>query len=404
MLVASSFQDEVVMGFFSGRVTFTRFRITGLSPGQFGPEYLERLENNAIGKSRVASKDGVEVGWTAGDHLLDTTFDLAKNIVNDTLHVAMRVDSQKLPSDLLRAYYQIELQALAAGNPSGIPSGRQKKEARQTARERLEAEAADGRFLKRKLIPVLWDGQSNELLVGSTSATMVDRLHTLFEQTFGLSFEPLSAGRQAFLLAEPRQQTRGIDDATPASFISGVSPSEYAWLPDETTRDFLGNEFLMWLWFMLDADTDTIPLSDGSEVAVMLSRTLVLECPRGQTGKENITSEGPTRLPEARRAIQAGKLPRRVGLIVVRHDQQYELTLQAESLAVSGAKLPAPETTDERARLEERITQIRHLLETMDLLYDSFNSIRSSDNWTKELARVQKWLQREDRSRLSAIG
>ena len=69
----------------------------------------------------------------------------------------------------------------------------------------------------------------------------------------------------------------------------------------------------------------------------MLARTLTLECPRGQTGKETIPSDGPTRLPEARRAIQAGKLPRKAGLILVRHDNQYELTLQAETLAVSGA-------------------------------------------------------------------
>ena len=79
-----------------------------------------------------------------------------------------------------------------------------------------------------------------------------------------------------------------------------------------------------------------------------------LECPRGQTGRESITSDGPTRLPEAPRAIQSGKLPRKVGLIVVRHDQQYEMTLQAETLAVSGCRLPAPEAADERARLEER--------------------------------------------------
>ena len=68
----------------------------------------------------------------------------------------------------------------------------------------------------------------------------------------------------------------------------------------------------------------------------MLARTLTLECPRGQTGSESITSDGPTRLPEARRAIQAGKLPRKAGLTLVRHEQQYELTLQAETLAVGG--------------------------------------------------------------------
>jgi hypothetical protein len=155
---------------------------------------------------------------------------------------------------------------------------------------------------------------------------------------------------------------------------------------------------------MLDAESDTLALSDGSEAAVMLARTLVLECPRGQTGRQSLTSEGPSRLPEARRALQAGKLPRKVGLIVVRHDQQYELTLQAETLAVSGAKLPAPEASEERARLEERVTQLRHLVETLDLLYDAFGRQRAGADWGKELPRIQKWLQREDSRRLSAIG
>jgi hypothetical protein len=390
------------MGFFSGRVTFARYRVKGPSPGMFGPEYLERLQAHAIGKQRVAGADGVEVGWTAGDHILDTRFDLAKNVVNDALHFCLRVDTQKVPSDLLRAYAQVELEALASANPSGMPSARQKKEARETARERLEEEARDGRFVKRKAYPILWDAQSNELLVGSTAASVVDRLHLLFEQTFGCGFEPLGAGRQMFRLAEVRQQTRGVDDAGPAPFVPGVSPSEVAWLPDEANRDFLGNEYLLWLWFMLDAESDTIPLGDGSEAAVMLARTLVLECPRGQTGRETIVSDGPTRLPEARRAVQAGKLPRKVGVVVVRQDHQYELTLQAETLAVSGARLPAPDAADERARLEERVTQLRHLMETLDLMYDAFSKHRAGDDWVKELARMQKWLAREERPRVSA--
>ena len=131
----------------------------------------------------------------------------------------------------------------------------------------------------------------------------------------------------------------------------------------------------------------------------MLTRTLVLECPRAQTGKETISSDGPTRLPEARRAVQAGKLPRKVGMIVVRHDQQYEFTFNGETLGVSGARLPAPEGLDERARLEERVTQLRHLLETLDLLYDTFLQARATEAWTKELGRMQKWLQRDDRGR-----
>jgi hypothetical protein len=116
------------------------------------------------------------------------------------------------------------------------------------------------------------------------------------------------------------------------------------------------------------------------------------------TGKESITSDGPTRLPEARRAIQAGKLPRKVGLILVRHDTQYELTLAADMLSVSGARMPAPEATDDRARQEERVEQLRHLIETLDLLYDAFLKYRTCDLWSKELARVQKWLTWDERT------
>src|SRR5262249_32705873 len=158
--------------------TFARYKVLGASPGLFGPEHLDRLLAHAIGKQRVASSDGVEVGWTAGEHILDTSFDLAKNVVNDTLHFAIRIDTLKLPSDLLRAYAAVELQALAKNNPSGLPSARQKREARETARQRLEDEAKDGRFLRRKAYPVLWDSQANELLVGTTSGNVIDRLHT----------------------------------------------------------------------------------------------------------------------------------------------------------------------------------------------------------------------------------
>jgi hypothetical protein len=390
------------MGFFSGRVSFARFRVNGRAPRQFGPEHLDRLAAHAIGKQRIASGDGVEVGWIAGDHILDTRFDLAKNIVNDTLHFSLRLDQNRLPSDLLRAYAQVELEGLAATNLSGKASNRQRREARDSAREKLEKEAEDGRFLRRKSFPVLWDAQSNELLVGATSVTALDRLHPLFEATFGFGFEQQGAGRLAFSLAETRQQTRNVDDASPSPFVPGVSPTAVAWLPDEASRDFLGNEFLLWLWFYLDTEDDTVVLSDSSEVALLLSRTLVLECPRGVTGRESITSDAPTRLPEARRAIQAGKLPRKVGVTMVRHDQQYEFTLQAESLGVNAAKLPAPEAAEDRIRLEERVTQLRHLIETLDLLYDAFAKVRCSNDWTRELVKIQQWLQREERTR--AVG
>jgi hypothetical protein len=380
------------MAFLNGRVQFVRFKVKGRAHKTFDTEHLERLKTKTIGTARVISSDGVDVGWTAGDHLLDTRFDLEKNVLNDALHFAFRIDQMKIPGDLLRAYTQVEMEGAAAGNPSGKISARQKREARMAARERLEEEAKDGRFLQRRTHSVLWDAPSNELLVATTAQGAIDRLLTLFQQTFGSGFELQGAGQRAYDLAELRDQGRNVDDATPTIFVTGGSAKELAWSPDENSRDFLGNEFLLWLWFVLETEGDTLKLADDSEIALMLARTLVLECPRGQTGRESITSDAPTRLPEARRAVQSGKLPRKAGLTLVRHDRTYELALHAENLGVSAAKLPASEEEDDRARLEERITLIRHLVESLDLLYDAYGRRRLSSDWSKETTRMRKWL------------
>jgi len=380
------------MGLFSGRVSFMRFQVKGKSPNSFGPEYLERLESKAIGKERVASSDGVEAGWSAGGHLLDLKFDLAKNIVDDTLNFALRVDANKLPSDLLKAYTQIELDALAAENPSGMPSKRQKREARMAAMDKLNQEAADGRFLKRKIFPMLWDARSNELLVGTTSISILDRLTLLFDQTFGQKLEPLSAGVLSYRLAQPRSQTRAVDDAQLSSFHKSGQGGQAQWIVDESNRDFLGNELLVWLWYLQAQGNESIKLEDGSELAFMLVRSLSLECPKGQDGRESISSDAPTRLPEAMRALQSGKLPRKIGLTIVRHDQTYELSINAELFSVSGAKLPPTEAIEDRARLEERMGQIRHLVETLDLLLDAFGKVRLAENWGKDLSQIRKWL------------
>jgi hypothetical protein len=131
----------------------------------------------------------------------------------------------------------------------------------------------------------------------------------------------------------------------------------------------------------------------------MVARTLTLECPRGQTGHETISHEGPCKLPEAKRAVQSGKLPRKAGLTVSRHGEQYEFTLHAETLAVGSAKLPnmPDDVTEPRAKLDTRVDQIRHFVETLDLLYDAFCQERLSKKWAEVLPAIQKWLAQGER-------
>jgi hypothetical protein len=171
--------------------------------------------------------------------------------------------------------------------------------------------------------------------------------------------------------AQAADKISRLSSVQPAAFVASGS-AEVVWIRDLASLNYLGNEFLLWLWFILEEEGDLIDLADKSDVTVMLSRSLSVECPAGQSGSGTLRSEAPNKLPEARRAIQAGKLPRSVGLVLVRHEQQYELTLQAETLAVSGAKLPEIEESEDRARLEEGVGQVRAMVETVDLLYGAF--------------------------------
>jgi hypothetical protein len=101
------------------------------------------------------------------------------------------------------------------------------------------------------------------------------------------------------------------------------------------------------------------------------------------------------RLPEAAQAIRIGKLPRIAGLILVRHGEQYELTLQAETFTTSGARIrieDAQEAADGQGILTRRIESVRGLHETVALLFRAFCEQRISKNWPGELEHMRRWL------------
>src|SRR4051794_12474656 len=208
------------MGFLNGRVTYARFRVGGEGPLPFGEEVLEKANQHLIGRHGSGEPtDGISVGWAGGDHVLDTTLDFGKNLINDALHLAIRVDTDKIPGSLLRAYTKIETDARARMNPSGFPNKAQRQEAKEAAKARAEAEAADGRFRRMAHYPILWDGISNVVYAGVTSLSVLDRLQTLFRETFDRILEPISAGSLAHSLAGVRGHESTVENHPPLGYL-----------------------------------------------------------------------------------------------------------------------------------------------------------------------------------------
>jgi hypothetical protein len=384
------------MGFLSGPVSFEAYRVRESETKQFGAEEIKTLESFAIGQIETASLDQPVAGFLAGGHLFDLDFDLEKNVIGDALHCGVRIDTNQVPAAIRKAWLQMELAAAGANNPSGRPTKAQRQEAKEAVAARCEDEAKDGRYRKMQFFPFLWDLQNDLFLFGGTSATAAELSCDLFCGAFEIEMQRLTAGRRALEWATDTKHRKQLEEISPSVFQSSDPRNDIVWWNAESGNfDFLGNEFLLWLWWFFDTESDTVQLPDDTEVTGMFAKTLSLQCPHDESGKETITAESPVKLPEAELAIRSGKLPRKAGLILARQGEQYELVLQAETFAISGAKIVTEEkeTSDgERNILDDRIESVRSLNETVDLLFRTFCDRRIAKNWSTELGKIRRWL------------
>jgi len=389
------------MGFLSGPVSFRCFQIEGEAKRQFGPGDIKILEKFAISEI-AATAEQPGVGFLAGEHLLDLKFSLEKNVIGDALNCAIRIDTHQVPAAVRKAWLQLELAALTADSPGSRPTKVQRQEAREAVEARCEDEIRSGRFLRMQQFPVLWDARNGILYFGGSSSMATDLCCDLFSQAFGLELQPMTASRRARNWATEAKRRKTLDHTIPSVFHTSNTTAEVSWWnQQEGNWDFLGNEFLLWLWWRWETASDTIALPDQSEVTGMFARTLSLQCPRDESGKETITAEGPTALPEAMQAIRSGKLPRKAGMTVVRQGEQYDLTIQPETFMVSGAKIHVDDASQGRGVLEDRIESVRSMHETVDLLFRAFCEQRVGKSWNAELEQISRWLKTDGARRKS---
>jgi hypothetical protein len=332
------------MGFGSGSISYRRFAVVGESPAAVDQELLDRLAGRALKVGEFGVPEETEFGWAGGRHVLDANFGFEHNVFADALHFALRVDTNKVPADLRKAYRLMEEEAAAAENPSGFISKNQKRDVKDVVRRKVDEELRSGRFRRTKLAPVLWDLPSQTLYCAASNK-LFEILGTLFEESFALKLVPVTAGSLALRMLEPRGRRRDYEDFRPTRFVNGPEGEgqypEYPWVAKgPEPKDFLGNEFLLWLWHEADSRGGTIGTESAGQVTVYFDRSLDLDCAYGQTGRDGLRGEGPSRSPEAKDALRTGKVPRRAGLIVDAAGHQFSLTLNGEALAVSSLKLP----------------------------------------------------------------
>ena len=295
----------------------------------------------------------------------------------------------------------------AATNPSGFISKNQKRDAREIVRRKIEEELRTGRFRRSKLLPIVWDLPSGTLYCAA-SGSALEQLLELFERTFGLTLQPLSAGSIAIRLLEPKGRRRDYEDMRPTRSVYGSDGEsqqpEYGWVvKGPEPKDFLGNEFLLWLWHETENNDGDVSTS-GGEVSVLFDRSLDLDCAYGQSGKASLRATGPTHMPEARDALRTGKVPRKAGMVLDVSKMQFSLTFNPESFSIGAARLPDVEEAETpRVVFEERIGLLRELSKSLDGMYESFLKVRASSSWEGQSNVIRRWIKQAGKPVAAAV-
>lgn len=385
------------MGFASGSVSFSRFAVIGEGPKTVDESLLEKIAAQALRPGELGVPEEIEYGWSGGRHVLDGQFHFEHNVFADAVSFAMRTDTNRVPGSLKTAWRLMEEEAAAASNPSGLISKNQKRQVKDSIGRKIDDELRTGRFRRSRLTPVLWDTPGGIVFAPATGATW-ERLAELFERTFGLSLLPLSAGRLGLRLLEASGRRRDYEDFRPTRFVQGPGGEseypDYPWTAKcSEAKDFLGNEFLLWLWHEADCRNGPIAADSGGGVTVCIDRMLDVECAYGRTGRDILRGEIPSRTPEARDALRSGKLPRRAGLTIDAAGHAFAVTLNGETLSMSSAKLPEVEEADSpRVLFEERIAMLRDLSRATDGLFAAFLKLRASSAWESQVGAIRKWI------------
>ena len=162
---------------------------------------------------------------------------------------------------------------------------------------------------------------------------------------------------------------------------------------------FLGNEFLTWIWYLIETGQDISQIADAQEpVSLEIGNSLVLENNLGDKSKERITIKGDQAgLEEGTTALKKGAWVTDMNLLCRIGEDEYKVSIKGESFNLTGLKPPSIDTSTQEDQTEglviEKTYLILKLTQLIDTLFLKYLGKRSSDEWkSTEFQAIKNWV------------
>ena len=161
---------------------------------------------------------------------------------------------------------------------------------------------------------------------------------------------------------------------------------------------FLGEEFLTWLWYVIEKDQNLIKNFDKDFVALEIGNRIVFENRRKESG-ERITIKGDgASLEEGILTLKKGALVAELNVVFKSAELTWQFTLKGESLNVSSLNLPSTAMPESDENIEgsvlEKVYLYGKILKILENIFLYFVKLRLSSGWqNKMVPKIRNWIQ-----------
>ena len=161
---------------------------------------------------------------------------------------------------------------------------------------------------------------------------------------------------------------------------------------------FVGDEFLTWLWFTLEKDNRILQRIDPDIAALEIGNRMVFENRYRKDSDETVTIKGEeANMDEGLLALKKGAMVTEVNLVYRSGDQEWRFNLKGESLNISSLRVPETGKVETKDDIEGAVIEKAFLCEKIirliNGLFNHFIKLRVSTEWTsKTVPAIRKWI------------
>ena len=165
----------------------------------------------------------------------------------------------------------------------------------------------------------------------------------------------------------------------------------------DVTHGFLGEEFLLWLWFQSEVHGGEFVCCDHGLVGIAFDDLLVFARNHDDETQQTMRRGAPTVVAESRSALRTGHRLAKARLLVAVGARQWSLVLDGTHMTFSGVRLEADpdECETHHDRNTARAASWLDLLDMIELLFEQFLQLRLAADWmTTEARAMATWMAR----------